>query len=148
MSERADSSRRPVEIPSDMLAFNKAVIAEHRANGGKLSGAMAERTVLLLTTTGRHSGEQRTTVLGYGRHGDRLVVIASNNAAPTPPAWYLNLLADPNAKVEVGPEKFKVRATTAGPDERAELAKVVPYLERQQTRTAREIPIVILERVG
>ena len=118
-----------------MLAFNKAVIAEHRANGGKLSGAMAERTVLLLTTTGRHSGEQRTTVLGYGRQGDSLVVIASNNAAPSPPAWYLNLLADPNATVELGREKFRVRATTAGSDERAELGKVVPYLERQQTRT-------------
>lgn len=148
MSEKGDSSQRRVEIPSDMLAFNKAVIAEHRANGGRLSGAMEGRTVLLLTTTGRRSGEQRTTVLGYGRHEDGLVVIASNNAAPSPPAWYHNLLADPNATVEVGPEKFRVRARTAGPDERDELGKVVPYLASQQKRTAREIPIVVLERVG
>jgi deazaflavin-dependent oxidoreductase (nitroreductase family) len=147
MSEKADPSQRKVEIPSDMVGFNKAVIAEHRANGGKLSGAMEGRTVLLLTTMGRRSGEQRTTVLGYGRHGDRLVVIASNNGAPSAPAWYHNLLADPNATVELGPEKFKVRATTARPDERDELGKVVSYLERQQTRTQREIPIVVLERV-
>jgi deazaflavin-dependent oxidoreductase (nitroreductase family) len=139
---------RKVEIPSDMRAFNEAVIAEHRANGGKLSGPMEGRTVLLLTTTGRRSGEQRTIVLGYGRHGDRLVVIASNNGAPSAPAWYQNLLADPAATVELGPEKFKVRATTAGPEERDELGKVVPYLESQQKRTEREIPIVILDRVS
>jgi deazaflavin-dependent oxidoreductase (nitroreductase family) len=137
---------RKVEIPSDMRAFNKAVIDEHRANGGKLSGPMEGRTVLLLTTTGRRSAEQRTIVLGYGRQGDRLVVIASNNGAQSDPAWYHNLLADPNATVELGPEKFKVRATTAGPEERDELGKVVPYLESQQKRTQREIPIVILER--
>ena len=148
MSEKEGSGPRKVEIPSDMLAFNKAVIAEHRANGGKLGGPMEGRTVLLLTTTGRRSGEQRTTVLGYGRYRDRLVVIASNNAAPSAPAWYHNLLADPNATVELGSERFNVRATTAGPDERDELGKVVPYLEAQQQRTAREIPIVILDRVG
>ena len=130
-----------------MRAFNRAVIAEHRANGGKLTGPMEGRTVLLLTTTGRRSGEQRTIVLGYGRHGDRLVVIASDNGAPSAPGWYQNLLADPNATVELGPDKFKVRASTAGPEERDELAKVVPYLERQQQLTRREIPIVVLERV-
>ena len=130
-----------------MRAFNKAVIAEHRANGGRLSGPMAGRTVLLLTTTGRRSGEPRTIVLGYGRAGDRLVVIASDNGAPAAPAWYHNLLADPNATVEVGPEKFKVRATTASPGERDQLAKVVPYLESQQKLTEREIPVVALERV-
>jgi deazaflavin-dependent oxidoreductase (nitroreductase family) len=144
MSERP----RKVEIPRDMRAFNKAVIAEHRANGGKLSGPMEGRTVLLLTTTGRRSGEQRTIVLGYGRHGDRLVVIASNNGAPSAPAWYHNLLADPNATVELGPEKFNVRATTAMPDERDEVAKVVPYLVSQQKLTTREIPLVVLERIS
>src|SRR6478672_6043627 len=83
MSDSSGSSR-PV-IPSDMRAFNKVVIAEHRANGGKLTGPMEGRTVLLLTTTGRRSGEPRTTVLGYGRHADRYVVIASNNGAPSDP---------------------------------------------------------------
>jgi deazaflavin-dependent oxidoreductase (nitroreductase family) len=85
-------------------------------------------------------------VLGYGRAGDWLVVIASDNGAPSAPDWYHNLLARPNATVEIGPEPFKVRARTAKPEERAELAKAVPYLEQQQGLTKREIPIVVLER--
>lgn len=139
--------RKPPVIPTDMKAFNRAVIAEHRANAGKLSGPMAGRTVLLLTTTGARSGQPRTTVLGYGRSGDRYVVIASNNGAPSHPAWYLNLLANPTATVEVGPEKFEAHASTARPEERDELAKAVPYLESQQKLTERQIPLVILERV-
>jgi len=130
-----------------MHAFNKVVIAEHRANAGKLSGMMEGRTVLLLTTTGRRSGQPRTIVLGYGRHGDRLVVIASNNGAPSHPDWYLNLLADPTATVELGPDTFKVRATIAGPGERDQLATALRYLEGQQKLTPREIPIVALDRI-
>jgi deazaflavin-dependent oxidoreductase (nitroreductase family) len=87
-------------------------------------------------------------VLGFGRHGDRLVVLASDNGAPKAPAWYHNLLANPTATIELaGSERFEVRATTAGPDEREELAKAVPYLGQQQSLTKREIPIVIFERV-
>jgi deazaflavin-dependent oxidoreductase (nitroreductase family) len=130
-----------------MKAFNEKLIAEFRANRGELSGPMAGRSLLLLTTIGVRSGKPRTTVLGYGHHGDRLVVIASNNGAPSAPSWYRNLLADPTAKVELGPERFEVRATTAKPDEREELAKTVPYLAQQQKLTDREIPLVVLERV-
>jgi deazaflavin-dependent oxidoreductase (nitroreductase family) len=140
--------RKPPQIPSDMKAFNQVVIAEHRANAGKLSGRMAGRTVLLLTTTGARSGQSRTTVLGYGRVGERYVVIASNNGASKSPSWYVNLLANPVATVEVGAEKFGVYASTAQPDERDELAKAVPYLEGQQKLTERQIPLVILERVS
>jgi deazaflavin-dependent oxidoreductase (nitroreductase family) len=86
-------------------------------------------------------------VLGYGRQGDRYVVIASNNGAPKAPAWYHNLLAHPEATVEVGPDKFEVRATTARPEERDELAKAVPYLDGQQKLTTRELPLVVLEKV-
>ena len=128
-----------VEIPRDMGAFNKALISEFRANHGQLSGPMAGRSVLLLTTKGRRSGQPRTTVVGYGRQGDRLVVIASNNGAPAAPAWYHNLVAHPAATVELGPEKFEVRASTAPPGERDELGKAVPYLESQQKLTEREI---------
>jgi deazaflavin-dependent oxidoreductase (nitroreductase family) len=131
-----------------MKAFNRALIEEWRANDGRLSGPMAGRNLILITTTGARSGEPRTTVLGFGRHGDRLVAIASNNGAPAHPAWYVNLLANPTATVELGAEMFEVRARTAGPDEREELAKAVPYLESQQKLTKREIPIVVLERIG
>ncbi|MDQ2943227.1 MAG: nitroreductase family deazaflavin-dependent oxidoreductase [Candidatus Dormibacteraeota bacterium] len=138
---------KPMAMPSDMKAFNEKVISEFRANHGQLSGPMAGRSVLLLTTVGARSGKPRTTVVGFGRQGDRLVVIASNNGAPSVPNWYKNLLARPTATVELGPEKFKVRATTAEPDERDELAKAVPYLKQQQSLIEREIPIVVLDRV-
>jgi deazaflavin-dependent oxidoreductase (nitroreductase family) len=130
-----------------MKAFNQSVIADFRATKGRMTGQMAGRGILLLTTTGARSGEPRTAVLGYGRHGNRYVVIASNNGAPKAPAWYLNLLAHPEATVEVGPDKFAVRAATAKPEERDELAKTVPYLEGQQKLTTRQLPLVVLEPV-
>ena len=136
-----------MKIPQDLKAFNRALIEEWRANNGQLSGRMAGRNLILLTTTGARSGEPRTTVLAFGRHGDHIVAIASNNGAVTHPAWYRNLLAHPIATVELGPEKFGVRARTADPEERGALAKAVPYLESQQRLTEREIPIVVLERV-
>jgi deazaflavin-dependent oxidoreductase (nitroreductase family) len=138
--------RKPPAIPADMKAFNEKVIKEFRANHGELSGPMAGRSLLLLTTTGARTGRERTTVLGFGRAGDRLVVIASDNGAPAAPDWYHNLLAHPIATVELGPDTFKVRAVTARPDEREELAQAVPYLKQQQSLTKREIPIVVLER--
>jgi deazaflavin-dependent oxidoreductase (nitroreductase family) len=130
-----------------MKAFNKAVIADFRATGGRMTGQMAGRGILLLTTTGARSGQPQTAVLGYGRHGDRYVVIASNNGADKAPDWYHNLLAHPDATVEVGPDKFEVRATTAKPEEREELAKTVPYLEGQQKLTTRQLPLVVLSPI-
>jgi deazaflavin-dependent oxidoreductase (nitroreductase family) len=108
---------------------------------------MANSTLILLTTTGAKSGEARTVVVGYVRHGDRLLAIASDNGAPKHPDWYFNLLATPTATVELGSEMFDVRVRTAGPDEREELGKLIPYLESQQKLTKREIPIVVLERM-
>ncbi|HJW49415.1 MAG TPA: nitroreductase/quinone reductase family protein [Candidatus Limnocylindria bacterium] len=134
-------------IPTDMKAFNRALIEEWRANNGRLSGRMAGRSLILLTTTGARSGEPRTVVLAFGRHGDSIVAIASNNGARAHPAWYVNLLKRPTATVELGPDRFEVRARTAKPEERAALAKAVPYLQSQQQLTEREIPIVVLERV-
>src|SRR5947209_3313647 len=121
MSEQPEnraSGRRPPQIPSDMKEFNRKLIREFRATRGQLSGPMAGRSLLLLTTTGARSGEARTAVVGYGRQGDRYIVIASNNGAPAHPAWYRNLLADPRAIVEVGSEKFAATARTAEPRER------------------------------
>jgi deazaflavin-dependent oxidoreductase (nitroreductase family) len=139
-------TERPA-IPANMKAFNRALIEEWRANNGKLSGRMAGRKLILLTTTGARSGEPRTVVLAFGRHGGNIIAIASNNGAASHPAWYVNLLARPAATVELGPDKFEVRARTAKPEERAALTTVVPYLESQQRLTEREIPIVVLEPV-
>ena len=138
---------KSMAMPSDMKAFNEQVIADFRANNGKFTGPMAGRGVLILTTTGAQTGKERSALIGYGRDGDRLIVIASNNGAPAAPAWYHNLLARPIATIELGPEPFKVRARVAKAEERDELAKAVPYLAQQQTLTKREIPIVVLERI-
>jgi deazaflavin-dependent oxidoreductase (nitroreductase family) len=108
--------------------------------------------VLLLTTTGRRSGEQRTTPLIYGRHGDDYLIVASKGGAPQPPAWYLNLTDDPEVQLQVKADRFHARARTATPDERAELwqtmATIWPDYDNYQTRTDREIPVVVLEREG
>ena len=145
-SEQPTHRKPPAQIPTDIRAFNRKLIEEFRANRGQLSGQMAGRTLMLLTTTGAKSGKERTTVLGFGKDGNRYVVIASGNGAPSHPGWYQNLLARPIATVEVGPDKFKVRARTAGPEEREQLKRFVPYIEQQQTLTTREIPIVVLDR--
>jgi deazaflavin-dependent oxidoreductase (nitroreductase family) len=144
----SDTPRKAPVIPADMKAFNAKLIADFRANHGQFSGDMAGRGLLILTTTGARSGEPRAVVLGYGRHGDQLVVLASDNGAPMAPAWYQNLLAHPTATIELaGPERFEVRATTARHGERDELAKALPYLGQQQSLTTRELPIVVFERI-
>src|ERR1051326_4431839 len=120
------------QLPSDMKAFNRQIIDEFRATKGQLSGRMAGRQVLLITTRGARTGEPRTTVIGYRKSGHTFVVIASANGAAAHPAWYINLLADPHATIEVGPEKLQVRARTVQGKEREKLAKVVEYLEPQQ----------------
>lgn len=133
------------QIPSDMRAFNRQVIDEFRSKKGQLSGRMAGRQVLLLTTKGARTGEPRTAVVGYRKSGKTFVVIASDNGAAAHPAWYLNLLADPHATVEVGPDKVKVKARTTVGKEREKLGKLVDYLDPQQQRTSRQIPVVALE---
>lgn len=142
------SSEQPrPQVPSDMKAFNEKLIAEFRANHGRLSGRMANSRVLLLTTTGRKTGQPRTAVIGYRRDGDRYLAIASNNGVDKAPSWYFNLQANPIATVEVGSDKLQVRASVAAGGERNRLAPMIEYLPDQQAKTRREIPIVIFERV-
>lgn len=106
---------------------------------------------LLLTTRGRRSGALRRTALIYGRDGDDYLVVASQGGAPRHPAWYLNLLADPRAEVQVGAERFTARARIATPEEKPRMwetmAKIWPAYDDYQARTDREIPVVVLERV-
>src|SRR5258705_6799928 len=96
----------------DPHAFMQSVVADMRAHNGEVTtGPMAGRTILLLTTTGAKSGEQRQAILTYSKDGDRLVVAASAGGAPKPPSWYHNGLANPVVDVEAGGEAFKARAT-------------------------------------
>jgi|GraSoiStandDraft_36_1057302.scaffolds.fasta_scaffold251987_2 deazaflavin-dependent oxidoreductase (nitroreductase family) len=119
-------------------------------SGGKDGHIWEGVTTLLLTTTGRRSGEARTTPLIYGRDGDRHVVVASRGGAPQHPAWYENLSARPDVTVQVMADRFKARARTASAAERPALWKTMaaiwPPYDEYQARTTREIPVVILER--
>jgi deazaflavin-dependent oxidoreductase (nitroreductase family) len=105
---------------------------------------------LLLTTTGRQSGEPRLVPLIYGRDGDHYVVVASRGGAPDHPAWYKNLVDQPQVSVQVGAARFRARARTANRDERPRLwkamARIWPDYDKYQSITAREIPVVLIER--
>ena len=107
---------------------------------------------LLLTTRGRATGKLRRTALIYGRDGGRLLVVASNGGSKGHPNWYQNLAADPHVSVQVGDDRFEATARTAQPIERSELwrqmTSIWPDYDRYQTKTEREIPVVILERLG
>lgn len=131
-----------------MKAFNKKLIEEIRANGGKIvNGPLAGSSPLILTTKGRKSGEPQTVVIGWRPSGPAMVAIASNNGAADHPQWYRNLLEDPHATAEVNGRSFEVRARTAEGDERTRMGALIDYFERQQALTKREIPVVILEPV-
>jgi deazaflavin-dependent oxidoreductase (nitroreductase family) len=107
-------------------------------------------STLILTTTGRSSGERRSTPLIYGRKGDDYLVVASHGGAPKPPAWYRNLSEDPNVQVQVKAERFPARARDATPEEKPELwrqmTEIWPAYDEYQGKTDREIPVVVLER--
>ena len=130
--------------------FNLNIIEEFRANGGETSGPFKGRPLLLLTTKGAKSGEERTTPLVYSRDGERVVVIASMGGAPKHPAWYLNLSANPEVTVEIGTEKFAARASVPEGEERdrlyAQQAATMPAFNEYQEKTTRRIPVVVLER--
>jgi deazaflavin-dependent oxidoreductase (nitroreductase family) len=135
-----------------MNDFNQAVIEEFRANEGRVGGPFEGAPVLLLTSTGARSGEQRTTPVVYLRDGDRMVIFASKGGAPTNPAWYHNLRANPAATVEVGNETTGVNAVVTEGEERERLfdrqAELFPQFADYARKTTREIPVVALERTG
>lgn len=106
---------------------------------------------LVLTTTGRKTGEDRKFALIYQEHEGDYVIVASKGGADSHPGWYLNLVDNPDVTVQVGAEKFRAKARTAGSAERAALwpkmAAVWPDYDKYQTNTEREIPVVVLEPV-
>lgn len=137
-------------MATDFNEFNRKLIAEFRANGGKVTGQFAGRPLLLLTTKGAKSGKERVSPLVYTTDGDRIVIIASKGGAPTNPDWYHNIVAHPDVTVEIGAEKFAARATIAEGAERDRLfdqhAAQMPGFAEYQRNTTRRIPAVVLER--
>jgi F420H(2)-dependent quinone reductase len=121
----------------------------YRLSGGRAAGRVPSGApICLLTTTGRRSGRRRTVPLVYVLDGDDLVVVASRGGMASHPAWYLNLLADPDASVQIGSSTWRVRARDATVAERrrlwAALTAVYPLFASYQERTARRIPVVVL----
>jgi deazaflavin-dependent oxidoreductase (nitroreductase family) len=109
-------------------------------------------TTLILTTTGRKSGTQRKSALIYQKHGNDYLVVASKGGADEPPAWYLNLAANPDVQVQVKGDKFAARARTATAAEKPEMWRLMatawPAYDEYQQKTKREIPVVVLEPVA
>lgn len=129
-------------------------VAEHTRkyveSGGREGHDWNGVPTLVLTTTGRRSGQPRRNALIYGRDGDAYVLVASFGGAPKHPLWYENLLADPGVHVQVGAETFAATARTASGEERARLwpvmAAIWPDYDKYQARTEREIPLILVER--
>src|SRR5579863_8192667 len=131
----------------DRIDYNRRVIEEFRANGGKVQGWAP---LILLTTKGAKSGQTRVYPLMSVPYGDNYIAIASKGGAPKNPLWYHNLLAHPNVTVEVGNETLAATARLlTGAEREQAFAKAVtvfaPYGEYQK-KTAREIPVFLLER--
>jgi deazaflavin-dependent oxidoreductase (nitroreductase family) len=135
----------------DLVLVGDDHIRRYRETNGEVGYIWNGVTTLLLTTTGRKSGEARTSALIFATDGDDFLVVASQGGAPTHPLWYLNLLADPNAEVQVRDRKIKVRASTASDEDKPRLWGIVaaawPNYNTYQTRTERPIPVVVLSPV-
>jgi deazaflavin-dependent oxidoreductase (nitroreductase family) len=123
----------------------------YRATDGEYGHDWFGCPTLLLTTTGRNSGEPRTTPLIYGRSADDYFVIASKGGSDRPPDWYLNLQQRSEAEVQILAERFRVRArdatATEKPEMWRELVSCWPDFDKYQESTEREIPVVVLARL-
>jgi deazaflavin-dependent oxidoreductase (nitroreductase family) len=143
-----DSQKEATDSPIKWVADH---VRRYATSGGKSGHRWSGVYTLLITTRGRKTGRLRRTALIYGQDGDRYVVVASNGGKNNNPAWYLNLLENPEVQVQVGEEKFVVRAYPATAEERSRLwelmVSIFPTYENFKKKTSREIPVVIFERI-
>jgi deazaflavin-dependent oxidoreductase (nitroreductase family) len=136
----------------DVNDFNAQIIEEFRANGGKLGGGFEGATMLLLHHKGAKTGTERVNPVAYRKVGDSIAIFASKGGAPTNPDWYYNLRAHPETTVEVGTETIPVVARIPDDAERAPIwedqKRDNPGFADYETKTSRQIPVVILEHAG
>lgn len=137
----------------DPEAWTRNLIADMRANGGRpSSGPMADKPLMILTTKGARSGEDRTAIVTYHRDGDGFVIAASKGGAPEHPAWYHNLVANPEVTIEVDNEVAPARATEVTGDERDRLwndhVAQLPEFGEYPKKTDRRIPIFLIRKAA
>jgi len=132
--------------------FTSTHVLLYRLTDGRLGGSFRGAPVLLLTTIGSKSGRRRTTPLLYVNDGDRIAVVASNNGRDKDPSWWYNMKRNPQAEVQIENEKKRVGAAKASPEEKRRLwpllTKIYPTYDVYQTRTKREIPVIILTPIS
>ena len=137
-----------VDETAQRLSWNDTVIAEFRANGGRVGGNFEGSPLLLLHSTGARTGEERVSPMMYLADGDRYIVFASNAGRDHHPAWYHNLVATADASIEVDEDTVAVRAQVADRAERDRLyaiqAERFPGFAEYEAGTDRVIPVVIL----
>jgi deazaflavin-dependent oxidoreductase (nitroreductase family) len=135
-------------VQPDISLIGDEHVKVYRETDGEQGYLWNGAPILLLTTTGRRSGEQRTSALIFGRDGDDLLLVASQGGAPTHPSWYHNLMANPDVQVQVQGDVFRATARTASDDEKARLWSIMtdvwPNYDAYQERTDRQIPVVVL----
>ncbi len=140
-------SDAPYQQP-DITLLGEEHVRRYQETDGEVGYIWNGATTLLLTTTGRTTGQARTTPLIFARDGDDYLVVASMGGAPQDPNWYKNLTVNPDAHIQVRGEHLDVRARTATKDEKPRLWDIVaaqwPNYDVYQTRTEREIPVVVL----
>jgi deazaflavin-dependent oxidoreductase (nitroreductase family) len=145
-----EAGKTPKWISEHMRIYRESGGAEGHMWDSSAAGFSGLLPTLLLTTVGRRSGEKRTSPLIYGTVGDAFIVIGSKGGADTHPRWYLNLLANPVVELQVGKERFVVRARVSAAKEREQLweqmLKVYPPYRDYQQKTKREIPLIVLEK--
>jgi deazaflavin-dependent oxidoreductase (nitroreductase family) len=135
---------------NDWNSRDRQLIEEFRTNGGDVAAQHFGAPVLLLTTTGAKSSQQRISPLVYLSEGGHIYVFAGNRGAPTYPGWYHNLIAHPDVTVELGTEKFEARAIVVDSAEWDRLGKIqvqkIPALAELWAKITRKVPVVLLER--
>jgi deazaflavin-dependent oxidoreductase (nitroreductase family) len=148
MSDKASNDGLPAWIADHVRLYLEDPDRGHMWDSAAVGGPGVLPT-LLLTTTGRKSGRASILPLIYKEVGGSYVIIASKGGAPSHPAWYLNLLANPDCKIQVAHDRFQVRARTAEGEEREslwrQLVAIYPPYEDYQAATSRQIPVVVLD---
>ena len=133
------------------MLYGQEHVERYRETDGEEGHDWRGTQTLILTTTGRKSGKERSTALIYQPYGDDHLVVASQGGSDKPPAWYLNLQEDPEVEVQIKGDRFRARARVATPEEKPDMWRTMtsmwPDYDDYQASTEREIPVVVLERI-